>query len=586
MVFNRIPRVINAVAGLELQNPQEVCYYPREKGDLAASDILTGASNWVRESCDAEDEESQAFKDMLITGMGFMEARLDYEADPDGMIILERLDPLDILYDPSSQKRNLDDAAWIARQRFYSKKDFFELWPEAEDETSLQFEADPKGMQPHDATLAPWYINDQSSEIERHDADEVEVIQYQYWVRETFYRVELMTGEVQEFEPSEFRSRRKEIMLVAKRYLKQYRKKYKQMFIVGDYILEQGDCPINAFTLRAMTGLVDHSKGIWFGLVQLMKDPQRWANKWLSQTMHIVNSNAKGGYFAETDAFEDNRQAELTLASTSITWLNEGGMTKIQKKEPPLFPAQIDALLKYAISSISEIVGVNLEMLGMSNREQSGKLEYERKKTGVTVVADFFDALRRYRKEMGRVVADMIIEYISDGRLVKIVGDGLGQYVPLFKSEVDFKYDIVVDESPYSPDQRAQTFETLVTLFPAIQEAGIPLPQELLDYAPLPAQLIASWKKEIQESKEPNPAAQKEEELRMALAETELKLKQAEAALKEKEIATEEVDALEKQTKSALNIAKAGHETALARLEGVKDNRATVETAIDLFSKL
>lgn len=579
IVFNRIPRVINAVAGLEIQNRQEVTYYPRTNGDVVGSDILTSAANWVRDNCDAEDEESQAFKDCLMTGMGFIETRLDYEVDPDGTILIERVDPLDILYDPTSQKRNLDDANWIARVRHYKKKEFFALWPEAEDEVIGDLDSNPRGMQPHDATLAPFYINDQSDKMDERDENTVQVVQYQYWMREVFYRVELIDGTVQEFDKDEFKKRRKEILLLAPRYARQYRKKYRQVFLAGNYILEQGDCPVNGFTIRAITGLVDHTKGIWLGLIEIMKDPQRWANKWLSQTLHIVNSNAKGGYFAESDAFEDNRQAEQSLATTSITWLNEGGMTKIQKKEPPLFPTQIDALLKYAIDSIADVVGVNLEMLGLADRDQAAKLEYERKKAGITVVSDFFDALRRYRKEEGRILADFIKDYISDGRLIRIVGEGLGKYVPLFKKDLSFKYDIIVDESPTSPNQREMVFNRLVQLFPSLLQANIPLPPDILDYAPFPAQLIMSWKKAIEEGNQPDPQAEKVEALRMQLAELEAKIKAAEADKLEAQV-------VETQTKSALNIAKSGHEEALAQLEGVKDARESVQTAIQAFRGL
>src|SRR3990167_4475737 len=69
--FNRIPRVINAVAGLELQNRQEVTYMPRTNADLGIADVLTDAANYVRDNCDAEDEESQMFKDCLVTGLGW-----------------------------------------------------------------------------------------------------------------------------------------------------------------------------------------------------------------------------------------------------------------------------------------------------------------------------------------------------------------------------------------------------------------------------------------------------------------------------------------------------------------------------------
>ena len=56
-----------------------------------------------------------------------------------------------------------------------------------------------------------------------------------------------------------------------------------------------------------------------------MRDPQQWANKWLSQTLHILNTTAKGGIIAESDAFKDMRQAQDTYAQPdAITWVPEG----------------------------------------------------------------------------------------------------------------------------------------------------------------------------------------------------------------------------------------------------------------------
>jgi hypothetical protein len=46
------------------------------------------------------------------------------------------------------------------------------------------------------------------------------------------------------------------------------------------------------------------------GLIKVMRDPQMWANKWLSQTLHILNTTAKGGIVAEEDAFADMTEAE------------------------------------------------------------------------------------------------------------------------------------------------------------------------------------------------------------------------------------------------------------------------------------
>ena len=45
--------------------------------------MLTSAAEWFRDQCDAEDEESAAFKDAITSGMGWTETRLDRSANPD-----------------------------------------------------------------------------------------------------------------------------------------------------------------------------------------------------------------------------------------------------------------------------------------------------------------------------------------------------------------------------------------------------------------------------------------------------------------------------------------------------------------------
>jgi hypothetical protein len=61
--------------------------------------------------------------------------------------------------------------------------------------------------------------------------------------------------------------------------------------------------------------------------VRAAKDPQRWANKFLSQVMFLMNSQSKGGIMAEKGAFESERQAEESWAKTdAITWMKKGAL--------------------------------------------------------------------------------------------------------------------------------------------------------------------------------------------------------------------------------------------------------------------
>jgi hypothetical protein len=130
IVFNRVTRTVSAVMGVEATNRQAVMYYPRKTGDTAVSELLTGAANWVRESCNAEDEEVQAFRDTLICGIGWTETRLDYERDMDGLILIDRIDPMEMTYDINAKKDNLADMRWVCRIIRMTKDEVMETFPD------------------------------------------------------------------------------------------------------------------------------------------------------------------------------------------------------------------------------------------------------------------------------------------------------------------------------------------------------------------------------------------------------------------------------------------------------------------------
>lgn len=113
MTFNRIAPLINAVIGAERNNKRQVQFIPRQEGAAFANEILTGAAEWFRDEADGEYEDSDAFQDAIICGMGWTDTRLDYEEDPQGKPVIARLDPMKMVWDASAVKPNLIDAQHV-----------------------------------------------------------------------------------------------------------------------------------------------------------------------------------------------------------------------------------------------------------------------------------------------------------------------------------------------------------------------------------------------------------------------------------------------------------------------------------------
>lgn len=541
--FNRAGVIVDAVSGSEVNNRQEVKFLPRNIEDAANAEMRTAASKWVRDNCDAEDEESDAFVDVLICGVGATQTRMDYEVDQEGQIIIERIDPLEVSWDPASRKRNIADAKWVSRKCKYRADEIEARWPDKSDEIKALPGYENEVSQPHLSKTRDQYDGDGDEDDGQEVEGLYEVIHHQWYDLEPIYKV--LTPEGQIIDMPEDRFQLASVLYPQMQYAKTTKRIYKQAFVCGEIELETGPAPCqHGFTIQVITGKRDRNAGRYYGLVRPMKDPQRWANKFFSQILHIINTNAKGGVMMEEDAVPNVKKFKENWAKAdSVSVVNQGGLQKIMPKPVVQLPQVIGDMLNFSISSVRDTSGVNLELLGMVDREQAGVLEAQRTKAGLTILAPFFDAMRLYRKKQGRVLSYFINEYISDGRLIRVLGNGGEQYIPLIRDPEGIEYDVIVDSAPTARDVKEQGWMALQQVLPMFVQQGIVVPPEVMDYLPVPSSLAASLKKayieHLQKASQPNPMAEQ---------------------MQQAELRDKEASGGQKESTAALNYAKAQKE--------------------------
>ena len=423
VVFNRIAAFVRGVCGMETSNRQSVKYLPREMGDVNPNEVMNAAASWVRDECNAEDEESEAFRDMVITGMGCTETRLDYETDPEGKIYVERRDPLRVGYDPTACKRNLQDATWVYSFADYSKAAFESKWPDKADDVFTSMWPDERSSTVDSDTREEFYGNNNGTSQPN---NAIRVIQFQYYKVIPTYRIQDPSGQEQDLPKAKFDKIKNVLDQEGVKYVKMSKREYRQCFVAGDIELEDIPLPADEFTLKFLTGIRDRNKGCWYGMVRDAIDPQKWSNKFFSLAIDILATNPKGGLLAEADAFEDRQEAEDNWANPrSIIYTRPGAITqgKIQQRQPIAPPPGLDSMMGFAVSSLPQIMGINMEFLGLADRAQAGILESQRKQAAITTLAEFFAALSLYRKVQGKCLMTIINRYLSDGRLIRIVGN-------------------------------------------------------------------------------------------------------------------------------------------------------------------
>lgn len=544
VVFNRVGPVVDAITGYEIGNRREVRYIPREMGDVHANELLTAAAQWFRDEGYADFADSAMFASTVICGMGWTESRLDFSQGPTPKPLVDEIDAMEMAWDRDARQRNLRDARRVWRIRRlplaeaesmfpnYERGQLDATWTQVNSEADLYRDSEPEGTG---------------------DDGYVTIAQCQWVEKETYYVAQdPFTGQETEFTSAEWTQANKRLKALAGMEMQgaRFRRKVRKQAFMGEVVLSYGPAPCNdQFSLQCVTGKFDRNKGTWYGIVRAMKDPQRWANKWLAQMMHIMNSNAKGGIMAEKGAFADPRKAQAEWSSPdSVTLMEDGAISagKVKEKPQTQFPVGFQQLTEFAIQSIRDVSGVSVEFLGMREGDQPASLEYQRRQAGMNILQWAFDGMKLYRELQGEVLLYYLQKDVPEGTLIRIAGKDQEQYVPLVR-EADKDFDIIVDDAPTAPNQKELIWSVVSSLMPMI---GKVIPPEYilkaLKYSPLPASVVA----ELEEmAKAPNPQAQ-------------------EAAAMAARAAAAEVEKTESETQ--LNLAKAAAEGGAGQAEQAK----------------
>lgn len=536
-VFNLIEAMIDSVCGFEVANRQEVRYIPRQEGQSAVNQLLTSAAHWFRDQTNAEDEDSDAFKDCAITGVGCTETFIDYESNPDGDPVTTRIDPLEAFPDKDARKPNYDDKKRVWRIRKYSVDEAQAMFPEAD-------VRDLDASWATDRNSEVRGVNDPLDDYDGHEdrpqnRPDCTIVECQFIEREPFMRyVDSQTGEEVVMSEKQFTTlvdRLEKIppetlllqgISIPKGAIKQYRKVFRRVFL-GRVILNPDNEALpapNTFTYNFITGKRDRNKGTFYGLVRAMKDPQRWTNKLFAQIIHILNSNAKGGLLAERGAFENDRDAQKDYAKAdSIVFTNPGAIRdqRIMAKPQAGFPQGQAEMLQFAMGSMPRVTGINLEFLGMRDANQPGVLEMQRREAGVTILATLFDNLRRYRKAQGKLMLALIQRYLSDDRLVKVSDDPSNvQFLPLNRTSTLGEYEVIIDDAPQSPNSKERNWSVIERLWPIIQPMVMEnkaIASKIVRSSPLPEGL-ATEMIEILQTPPPQPTPEQLEAQAIAKA--------------------------------------------------------------------
>ena len=512
LTFNKVTAIINAVSGSEITNRFETKFFPRTQEDEFFSEIMTEVVRWIRQTADVEHEESAAFQDAAICGIGCTQFWRDYTEETDGEDKVDRVPIMEMLWDPTAKKANLSDAKWLIRTKDIDVDEAIVKWPKYKNyfkQMSTEFAwPDVSGSAPHDQTRAHEYEEGWVSY--NTGTNKVRISEYQRYYLEKFYIFEdPISGEVQEIHESvwpQFKTsfmeafapvtEDPEAMLEAQATAVP-KKVYYKGFYCGDKELEDNISDIqDGFTYQFITGFRSQTEKRveFFGLVKIMEDPQKWLNKAVSQIIYIMSTNPKGAILAEKGVFLDSERAatdwgkpsaRIELAPGSV----ENKRFQIVKGE---YPSGLDRIMEIMREFVSESVAVNPYFLGNVDdlRRVASSAVTSVQQQAMVVLSVLFDSLRKYRKAAGRLHLAFIREFMPEGQIVRVglpQTGGIQQPIPFKREWIDtVRYDVMVDEAPASKNAVREFWNSLqqTQSLELLMNAGIMTPDIIADTVP------------------------------------------------------------------------------------------------------
>ena len=472
--YNQVKRVINLIEGIQRSNRLATVYSPIEDASDETANLLTDVGQYVMQYGDGYEKISTAFKDACVSGIAWISPYVDYREDPINGDVKFHLDSWNsTMWDPFFYERDMSDCSFWARRKYLSRTNVISLLPEQEERiNSLPF-----GSRDDKFTYMPFARQWGMQKLLNYT---------EYWRQKWEIRdvlVDMKTGETTDWKGNKERLAMIQQFDPSMKVIKKPVRTVELGIIVEGELLYYGKDP---------SGLDDYPcVPIWVayepsydlfswklqGLVQFIRDPQTELNKRLSKMVDIIDAQLNSGWIAKTGAVT-NTSSLFKSGNGQVLFVKEGANidTDLRRIEAPGIPESHFALMSEFEKNITNILGINPEMLGMPENdkvETAAVLAKMRSNAGLIGLRNVFDSLAESQKIIGKKVMKLIQHNYSPEKVRLITKK---EPTDEFYSKNWSRYNVVVEEGLLTDTQRHNQYLQLM----ALKSIGMPVPDGLI----------------------------------------------------------------------------------------------------------
>lgn len=465
--FNRIRRIVNMISGYQRQHRKSTVCSPIESSDQDTSDQFSKLLFHVNQRAHVLDTVSDAFEGALTTGMNLLSCWMDYRSDPvNGDMVVDNVSYNGYLIDPYFKKMDLSDCNSLWTRKYLSRNQVCSLLPGRDKDIKY---------------MAGWGNRDGKFQFmpESYNYGMQDLLIYdEFWYLDS--RKQKMLCDIQSGETMEWRGNDDDLEGFLKAYpqiivLNQEIPTTKLAIVVQGKVMYNGPNPlgIDRYPFIPVWGYYEPQIPYFpwrvQGVVRGLRDAQYLYNRRRIIELDILESQLTSGFIYKENALVNPKDVFLQGQGRGLALKANAQVTDVVPIQAPQVPPSMIQLSELLSKEISEVSGVNEELLGAADDDKAGVLSMLRQGAGLTTLQILFDNLDRAQKMLGDLHIRMIQANWTPGKVQRILNE---QPSDQFYNRAFGKYDSVVEEGLNTTTQRQMQFAQLLQL----REMGIQVP--------------------------------------------------------------------------------------------------------------
>lgn len=478
--FNYVLGTLNAILGSDMADRREAVFQAQSRDDL---DLLTSSwsttlSRYMMGKTNGHRSESQVLLDQLVGGYGVAETFLDNTVYP-MLVRSKHVEFWECWPDPNATEDNLDDGLFFIRDRAWTVEQVQARYPEHADKveqlvrsgkistlapTTMSKEGEWRKMSRsrrgrivisdfcyiRELPSAVWMDPDNGKQMKTPYAElaarqkQLDA-EYKAAIDETLMQVPPEVLMASQGQPPEVLAEvlgglgvqlpePKKIELVSEfpgRCVYRAHILGDQVKATRHLVLRHQKLPIHVLPYQVATAMkgkrLREQRTRYFGVVKVVHDAQKYINKVLMDIAATLGRGAKGGGFVGESALVGSKEDFIREQSIPGYWhvVTDEALTGglIKDKPSASMPTGLERFLSILVEGISTLSGVSEWLKGTASQERSNVLITNLQNRQLVTLSPVLDPMMQLRMNNGRLRLAMILKFIPEEVINKIIGE-------------------------------------------------------------------------------------------------------------------------------------------------------------------